>query len=73
MNQRAGLLLLLALALGLLAYVTWHPRWQEQLAERAALLECRKIKPSENLNRRELRVRHARCDAMEAAFRKKWE
>lgn len=72
MTQRAGLLLLLALTLGLLAYVTWQPRWQEQIADRAAILKCRNIQRSENLDRRALRARHARCEAMEAAFQKKW-
>ena len=72
MTQRTLLLALLALALGCLAYLTWQPQWQEQAIERAAIARCKHMKPSEQLDVAAIRARRARCDAMEAAFRKKW-
>jgi len=72
MTRRAFLLALLALALGGLAYLTWQPKWQEQAIERAAIAQCRYMKQSEQLDLAAIRERRARCDAMEAAFRKKW-
>ena len=72
MTRRAFLLALLALALGGLAYLTWQPKWQEQAIERAAIARCRYMKQSEQLDLAAIRERRARCDAMEAAFRKKW-
>jgi hypothetical protein len=72
MTERTFLLALLALALGCLAYLTWQPKWQEQAIERAAIARCKHIEPSEQLDVAAIRARLARCDAMEAAFRKKW-
>lgn len=72
MNRRTGLLILLALAFVWLAYETWSPRWQERLADRAAVNRCKDIRRSEHLDVTALEQRHARCDAMEAAYRRKW-
>ena len=72
MTRRVGLLVLLALATGWLAYQTWSPQWQEQMAERAAIRRCKDIKASEHLDLAQIRERHARCDAMQAAYDRKW-
>jgi len=72
MNRRTGLLVLLTLAVAWLAYETWSPRWQERLADRAAVRRCKDIGRSEHLSVPALHQRHARCDAMEAAYQKKW-
>jgi hypothetical protein len=72
MTRRAGLLILLALALAWLAYLTWPPQWRQQAAERAAIAQCRDINPSQDLELKAIQERLAHCDAMEAAFRKKW-
>lgn len=72
MNRRTGLLVLLALVVAWLAYETWSPRWQERLADRAAVRRCKDIRQGEQLSVPALHQRHARCEAMEAAYRKKW-
>jgi hypothetical protein len=72
MTRRAGLLMLLAVSLGWLAYQTWPPQWQERIADRAAITRCKKIQQSEHLDVAAIRARLARCEAMEAAFQKKW-
>ena len=72
MNRRTGLLVLLTLALAWLAYETWSPRWQERLADRAAVRRCKDIGRSEHLSVTALHQRHARCEAMEAAYQRKW-
>lgn len=72
MTRRLTLLVLLALAAGWLAYQTWSPQWQDQMAERAAIRRCNDIKVSEHLDLTQIRERHARCDAMQAAYDRKW-
>jgi len=72
MTRRLFLLVLLALLAGWLAYQTWSPQWQEQMAERAAIRHCADIKASEHLDLTQIRERHARCDAMQSAYDRKW-
>lgn len=72
MTRRTFLLTLLLLATGWLAYLTWPAQWQQRAADRAAIARCKNITKSDNLDLAAMRARHARCDAMEAAFRKKW-
>ena len=73
MTRRAGLLILLALALGWLAYQTWSPQWLEQWTDRAAIRQCKRMSESEHLDLAQLHARRARCKAMEAAYSKKWD
>ena len=73
MTLRLGLLILLALTVAWLAYQTWSPQWQEQMADRAAIRHCNQdIKASDHLDLAQIAERHARCDAMQAAYRRKW-
>jgi len=72
MTRRLVLLVFLALAAGWLAYQTWSPQWQEQMAERSAIRRCNAIKVSEHLDLSQIQERHARCDAMQAAYDRKW-
>lgn len=72
MTRRLTLLVFLALAAGWLAYQTWSPQWQEQMADRAAIRQCNDIKVSDQLDLSQIRERRARCDAMQAAYDRKW-
>ena len=72
MTPRTGLLVVLAVAAGWLAYQTWSPHWQEQMADRAVIRQCSAIKVSDHLDVAQIRERHARCDAMQAAYERKW-
>jgi hypothetical protein len=72
MTRRLVLLVFLALAAGWLAYQTWSPQWQEQMTERAAIRRCKSIKVSEHLDLTQIQERHALCDAMQAAYDRKW-
>jgi hypothetical protein len=72
MTTRMFLLVVLALATGGLAYLTWPAKWQERAAEHAAIARCKDIRASDHLSPAAIRERVARCDAMEAAFRNKW-
>lgn len=72
MTRTTGLLVLLLLAVGWLAYRTWPPHWQARAADQAAINRCKDIKRGENLSVAEIEQRHQRCKAMEAAFREKW-
>jgi hypothetical protein len=72
MTRRTGLLVLLLVAAGWLAYRTWPPHWQARAAEQAAIDRCKDIKQSEHLTVAEIEQRHQRCGAMEAAFQAKW-
>jgi hypothetical protein len=72
MTRRAGLMILLALALGWLAYRTWSPQWLEQWTERAAISDCGHISESEHLDLAQIAERRARCRAMQAEYDRKW-
>lgn len=72
MTRRLYLLVFLALTAGWLAYQTWSPQWQQQVADRAAIRQCRDITASDHLDLTQMRERRARCDAMQAAYERKW-
>ena len=73
MTRRAVLLILLALALSWLGYQTWSPHWLEQWTDRAAIRQCKRVGEGENLDLAQLHARRARCQAMEAAYSRKWD
>jgi hypothetical protein len=72
MTRTTFLLVVLALAVAWLGYLTRPPFWQSRVAAEAAIAKCKDIKQSDQLDVEAIRARLARCEAMEAELRKRW-